>query len=154
LTLVTAVSAGRLHPRAAPLLCAARLIKLRKKDGGVRPIAVGDTLRRLVAKWLLATSQGRSATAVLAPLQNAFAEGSPCEVVAMGVQAHVDAIHGSTGWLLLQVDLKNAFNSIIRPASLGALEQWCPAMLPWVRQASQPAPLLVGREVIWSTRGV
>jgi len=27
-------------------------------------------------------------------------------------------------------------------------------MLPWVRQASQPAPLLVGREVIWSTRGV
>jgi len=27
-------------------------------------------------------------------------------------------------------------------------------MLPWVRQAFQPAPLLVGREVIWSTRGV
>jgi len=27
-------------------------------------------------------------------------------------------------------------------------------MMPWVRQAFQPAPLLVGREVIWSTRGV
>jgi len=27
-------------------------------------------------------------------------------------------------------------------------------MLPWVRQAFQPAPLLVGREVVWSTRGV
>jgi len=26
--------------------------------------------------------------------------------------------------------------------------------MPWVRQAFQPAPLLVGREVIWSTRGV
>jgi len=25
-------------------------------------------------------------------------------------------------------------------------------MLPWVRQAFQLAPLLVGREVIWSTR--
>jgi len=27
-------------------------------------------------------------------------------------------------------------------------------MMPWVRQAFQPAPLLIGREVIWSTRGV
>jgi len=27
-------------------------------------------------------------------------------------------------------------------------------MMPWVRQSFQPAPLLVGREVIWSTRGV
>jgi len=153
LTLVTTVSAGRLHPRATALLCRARLIPLRKKDGGVRRIAVSDTLRRLVAKWLLATSQGRSATAALAPLPTAFAKGSPCEVVAMGVQAHVDALHGITGLLLLQEDLKNACNSIHRPAILGALEQRCPAMLPWVRQGSQPEPLLVGREVIWSTRG-
>jgi len=63
-------------------------------------------------------------------------------------------LHGSTGWLLLQVDLKNAFNSIARPAILEALERLCPSMMPWVRQAFQPASLLVGREVIWPTRGV
>jgi len=85
LTLVTAISSGRLHPRAAPYLCAARLIPLRKKDGGVRPIVVDDTLRRLVAKWLLETAQGRHAVTALAPLQTAFAKGSPCEVMAMGV---------------------------------------------------------------------
>jgi len=154
LTLVTTVSAGRLHPRAAPYLCAALLIPLKKKDGGVRPIAVGDTRRRLTAKWLLATSQGRSATAALAPLQTAFAKGSPCEVVAMGVHALTDTLHGSTGWLMLQVDLKTAFNSLHRPAILSALEQRCPSMLPWVHQAFQPAPLLVGREVMSSTRGL
>jgi len=77
LTLVTTVSAGRLQPRAAPYFCAARLIPLKRKDGGVRPIAVGDGLRKMTAKWLLATSQGRSATAALAPLQIAFAKGSP-----------------------------------------------------------------------------
>jgi len=154
LTLVTATSSGSLHPRAAPYLCATRLIPLRKKDGGVRPIAVGDTLRRLVAKWLLATTQGRNATTAVAPLQTAFAKGSPCEVVAMGVQAQVDAWHGSTGWLLLQGDLKNAFYSIARPAILEALEHQCPSMTLWVRQAFQPAPLLKGREVIWSARGV
>jgi len=47
------------------------------------PIAVGDTLRRLVANWLLATAQGRNAAAVIAPIQTAFAKGSPFDVVVM-----------------------------------------------------------------------
>jgi len=78
LTLVTKTSSGRLHPLAAPYLCAARLIPLRK-IGGVRPIAVGDTLRRLVAKWLLATTRGRNAATARAPLQTAFAKVSSFE---------------------------------------------------------------------------
>jgi len=67
----------------------------------------------------------------------------------MGVQAQVDALHGSTWWLLLQVDLKSSFTSIARPAILETLERQCPPMMPWVWQAFQPAPVLVGREVIW-----
>jgi len=51
----------------------------------------------------------------------------------MGLQAQVDALHGSTGWLRLQVDPKNAFNSLARPAILVALERLCPSMMPWVR---------------------
>jgi len=117
-------------------------------------IPPGGSLTSRARMWLLATSQRRSATAALAPMQTAFAKSSLCEVVAMDVQAHVDALHGSTGWLLLQVDLKNSINCIHRLAILAALEQRWPEMLPWVRQASQPAPLVVGREVIWSTRGV
>jgi len=148
LTLVTATNSGHLHPRAAPYLCAARLIPLRKKDRGVHFIAVSDTLQRLVAKWLLATAQGRNAAAALAPRQTAFAKGSLCEVVAMVVQAQVDALHGNTGWLLLQADLKNALNSITRPALQEALERLCPSTTPWVRQALQSAPLLIEREVI------
>jgi hypothetical protein len=35
------------------VLCASSLIPLSKKDGGVRPIAVGGTLRRIVGKCLL-----------------------------------------------------------------------------------------------------
>jgi len=77
LTLVTTVSAGRLHPRASPYPCAVRLIPLKKKDGCVLPIAVCDTLRRLTSKWLLETSQGRSATAAPTPLETAFARGVP-----------------------------------------------------------------------------
>ena len=43
-------------PRSvAQYLAAATLIPLRKPDGGVRPITIGDTLRRLVGKVLLST---------------------------------------------------------------------------------------------------
>jgi len=108
----------------------------------------------LVAKWLVATVHRRRAATALAPLQTAFAKGSPCEVVSMGVQAQVDALHGSTGKLFLHVDLRDAVNSIARAPILEALEHQCQSMTPWVRQAFQPAPLLVGREMIWSTRGV
>jgi len=40
------------------------------------------------------------------------------------------------------------------PAILDALERQCQSMMPWVRQSFHPASSLVGREVIWSTRGV
>jgi len=120
LTLATATSTRRLHPGAAPYLCAARLIPPRKKDGGVRPIAVGETLRRLVAKWLLGSAWGRNAAAALAPRHSP--KGGPCELVAMGVQAQVDALHGSTIWLLPQVDLKSTSKSFARPAIMEALE--------------------------------
>jgi hypothetical protein len=33
-----------------PVFCGASLCALSKKDGEIRPIAVGETLRRLVAK--------------------------------------------------------------------------------------------------------
>jgi len=70
----------------------------------------------------VAPAQVGNASAALAPILTAFAKGSPCEVVAMVVHAKVDPLHGTTGWLLLPGDLKNAFRSA-RPAILEALER-------------------------------
>ena len=44
------VMRGELPAFILPLFYGARLIALNKKDGGVRPIAVGNTLRRLATK--------------------------------------------------------------------------------------------------------
>ena len=74
-----------LAPTLIQNLCAARLIPLRKKDDGVRPIAVGETLRRIIAKWMAKSGPGTSLAKKLAPLQVAFAKGGPCEVTAMAV---------------------------------------------------------------------
>ena len=41
---------GKLDPCAAPWFCGAPLTALIKPSGGFRPIAVGETLRRLVSK--------------------------------------------------------------------------------------------------------
>ena len=38
---------------ARAVICAANLIPLRKKDNSVRPIAVGETLRRMIGTWPL-----------------------------------------------------------------------------------------------------
>jgi len=81
-------------------------------------------------------------------------EGEPLRGRGNGEAGLGGCLHGNTGWLLLQVDLNNAFNSIERPTIEEALVRQCPSMTPWVRQTFQPAPMLVWREMIWSTRGV
>ena len=44
------VLSGAVKQSVCPLFCGANLITFNKKEGGLRPIAVGNTLRRLVAK--------------------------------------------------------------------------------------------------------
>ena len=45
----TALS-GYLPHSLQPILCGGRLVPVRKKDGGIRPIVVGEVLRAVIAK--------------------------------------------------------------------------------------------------------
>jgi len=85
LTFVDTAMTGRLQPVAAPYLCAARLILLMKKDRGVSPIAVWETLRRRVAKWLLASSDGKGAARALWPRETGFLKKGGVRGVVHGV---------------------------------------------------------------------
>lgn len=49
---VNLIASGNVSPAVRPFLFGAKLIGLTKKDGGVRPIAIGCTLCRLVAKYV------------------------------------------------------------------------------------------------------
>ena len=77
-------------------------------------MAVGEVLRRLVGKALLATRPAKEQVASLRPHQVGTGVRCAAESVAIGTQTLVDNL-GSTGrWVLLQVDVANAFNTIAR----------------------------------------
>ena len=59
---------GGVPEEVAPYLAGARLHAAIKKDGGLRPIAVGNLLRRLVGKCCVARLQER-ASGILSPHQ-------------------------------------------------------------------------------------
>ena len=65
------VFCGKVPDFIRPYFFGARLLALCKKDGGIRPIAVGNTIRRLVAKAACHLVKDR-VTDHLAPKQTGF----------------------------------------------------------------------------------
>ena len=62
------VASGQPPPRVGQALAAARLIALAKENGDVRPIVVGKSLRRLLARSICVQERGIMAE-VLSPVQ-------------------------------------------------------------------------------------
>ena len=102
---VNLVVNGRTPPEVRPTFFGASLIALEKEGGGVRPIAVGHTLRHLAAKCLC-SSVLKSVGASLSPLQ--LGCGTPNEAEAVAHAARLFVHNISDDHLLL----KNAFNSL------------------------------------------
>ena len=109
----------------------ATLIALNKKGGGLRPIAVGCTLRRLVAKCAGACVK-EAVGALLAPHQLGF--GVPLGVEAAIHASHIFLYNLGPGHLILKLDFRNAFNCacLRRDKMIAAVKQLAPELLPLV----------------------
>jgi hypothetical protein len=118
---------------ARKVLCAANLIPLRKPDGSVRPIAVGETLRRVIGKCLLKTDRMQEQLQSLQPRQCGVAVQGATELVGMGLQRYVNAQKNDPNWMVLTVDMTNAFNTIRRDAILERCAKRTPAAYNWLR---------------------
>jgi hypothetical protein len=132
-----------------PIFFGANLTALTKKSGGIRPIAVRCTMRRLASKCACQ----KTIPQILAPHQLGYG-------IAGGVEA---AVHTSRVYLnhlpnekaMLKVDFRNAFNSIRRDKMLKAVEQYVPDLLPFVFSAySSPSILLWNGVQILSAEGI
>ena len=132
-----------IHPDCLQEYTAGRLIPLDKgidSEGhpGVRPIGIGETLRRIVGK------------SVMGVLKNDVQVAGGCLQTCTGVRSGIEAaIHAMTeAWRLdsteglLQVDADNAFNRLNRKVALHNIKEVCPPIQAFLQNHYQrPAKL-------------
>ena len=132
---------GNIPDLARNAFFGANLVAIRKKDGGIRPIANGSVYRRLVCKLVA----GRMTKAVASHLHlKQLVVGTPlaCEASVHTVRDNVNR-QSSMERTLFKLDLSNAFNSVHRKAVLREASLRFPAATPLIYQAyAHPTPLL------------
>ena len=148
---VTLVLGGKTPTSIRPMFFGASLTALAKKDGGVRPIAVGCTLRRITAK--VASLKVRDEMAVLlAPHQLGYGMKGGAEAAVHATRLYVQDLEQQC---VLKLDFKNAFNTLRRDKMLHAVHACIAALLPFIHSSySAPSLLYWGEEIIQSREGV
>ena len=145
---------GEAPAAVAPHLAGARLHALPKKSGGVRPIAVGETLRRLVSK-VLCQSVRTDAAQFFWPLQVGVGVSMGGEAAIHTVRQWIERNSQSSGKVLLKVDFRNAFNSVTRHAFLAETRDSFPGLACWVDWCYGAASVLrFGKHIIPSSQGI
>lgn len=115
-----------------PILFGGSLTALSKKDGGVRPIAVGCVFRRLVAKC--ANSFASDALAnYLAPRQLGVGVRGGAEAAAHAARKFLQASSGDT--VLVKLDFRNAFNTLRRDCILESVRSKVPDIFNFCKLA-------------------
>ena len=83
----------------------------------IRPIAVGETLRRLTGKCLCALVKEK-ASDFFQPLQLGVACASGTEKIVLGLRRCVEDHWTDNDFAVIKIDMKNAFNLVSREALL------------------------------------
>ena len=130
--LVNLLSSGYAPSEVVPHLCGATLIACKKRGGGLRPIAVGEVLRRLVSKSL-STVLRQEAIQVLSPHQLGVGVKSGCEAIVHSVSRVLEDSNSDPNdcWTLL-IDFSNAFNSIDRSSMFQEIRARIPSLSSWL----------------------
>ena len=151
--LVNLILAGNVPSIACGALYGASLCALTKKDGGIRPIAVGSTFRRLSAK--LAANYGSAfLSGTLRPKQLGVGTPGGCEAIVHAAREFASGSYDEPT-ILIKVDIRNAFNSIDRSAFLTEVMEKCPQIYPMMRQGyGFDSPIYYGANKLLSRTGL
>ena len=148
---VNMVLAGRCPKDVAPVFFGGRLLALNKKSGGIRPIVVGFSLRRLVSKC--ATSFGtKHLTDFFHPHQLGVGIPGGCEAAIHSARRYLEAL--PPDHIVVKLDFSNAFNSLHRFDMLSAVHSRIPDLYSYCCSAySQPSLLFYGSHTVLSQEG-
>ena len=132
-------------------LFGATLLAIAKKQGGIRPIAVGYVWRRLAAK--VACNHAKIAcSSLLAPRQLGFGVSGGAEAAVRAARRFLDNMQQDQ--LFLKIDFRNAFNTLRRDAILEAIEKHFPELLPYATSTiSSSSHLQFGEFILLSEEG-
>jgi hypothetical protein len=137
--------AGKAPPTIAPLFAGAALTALKKSKPGapldIRPIAVGEVFRRLVGKCLCKLTATK-AKELFAPHQFGVACPGGVEKVVHKMRAILGDHWEDEDFVILKVDMKNAFNMVSRQAVMDECGRCLPEVLPWVAWCYKSHPKL------------
>ena len=123
-----------IHPDCLTEFTACRLVPLDKGDQsdgtpGVRPVGVGEVLRRITGKLLIGVIKDDITTAA-GPLQT-------CTGMKAGIEAAIHAMRevfeGEESEAVLLVDAENAFNNVNRATALENIRELCPPFYQYLK---------------------
>ncbi|XP_029656802.1 uncharacterized protein LOC115230817 [Octopus sinensis] len=144
--------AADIPPFARNLLFSANLLPFSKKDGGVRPIAVGNVFRRLASKiacWSVSPDLSKN----FVPTQVGVGVPSGCEAAVHAARRYLST--ATPNRVLVKLDISNAFNSVRRDSLLDACLSRCPSIYRYVDLSyGSPSSLICGSSAISSENGV
>ena len=143
------IASNYIDPASLQAYVACRLIPLDKRPG-VRPIGIGEVVRRIIGKAILnITSKAIEQAAGSLQLCAGQESGIEGAIHAMYQVYQRDDVHG-----VLLADASNAFNSLNRSACIANIQKLCPELHPViVNTYRNPARLFVGGEEILSCEG-
>lgn len=121
---------GKIQSRLTEIIYGASLCALNKELGGIRPIAVGNTFRRLTAK-LACDSVRSEMSPKFAPRQVGFGIRGSCEAAAHATRTFIKK-NSHRKVVVLKIDFRNAFNEVDRDKFLCEMRSNCPAIYPFL----------------------
>ena len=150
--LVSLVLESKIPEDIQPIFFGANLCALSKKDGGIRPIAVGSTLRRLVTKvGFKPVSQQLGL--LFRPNQLGYGTKGGSEAAAHAARHYLTSNRQNK--VFLKLDIKNAFNCINRDIILEKVKEKIPNLYNLLWQAySKPSHLFYRDHILSSETGI
>lgn len=132
-------------PESIEALMNCRLIPL-SKNPGVRPIGIGEVLRRIIGRSIVSVLRS-DVVSSSGNLQLCGGQRSGCEIA---IHAAVDLFSEDDTHGILQIDARNAFNSLNRKVAVHNIKILCPELSSYITNCyARPARLFVtgGKEI-------
>lgn len=134
------------------MLRTSRLIPLKKDDGSVRPIAVGELIYRLCAKALIAAHFRPD---FLLPCQLGVKSPGGVEPIVRLTERVLEGTAGCEFSFLVSLDASNAFNRMDRHEMASAVKTFAPTLWRACKWAyGDPSDLVCGQTILQSSQGV